>query len=195
MKVSKKHKKLNNAGMTLTELIVSFALLSLFMIAALRVITYTVNIYYAAKGATYGLEVSNMISNKVVGQIEGASVATSPVVKVGSNVDTISFIDNTGSNVTISAGADPGVVGGGTYMNIHYDAVTEGSVKYDAVDWKFDPKAYMGYTVSRLKFESLGADYPENVIRMTLALHSDRYGEYTTEYYLKCANVSEIKFE
>lgn len=193
---AKKNKKQNNAGMTLTELIVSFALLALFMVAAMRIISYTVNIYFAAKGATYGLEVSNMISNKIVGQIEGAKGAKAPVVTAnGSNIDEISFMDSTGSNITVSAVPFSAEGESGTYMNIHYDEVTEGSVKYDAVDWKFDSKAYMGYVVRELKFEKLGANYPTNVIRMKLVLHSERYGDYTTEYYIKCANVSEVQFE
>lgn len=194
--IRKKTEKLNNKGVTLVELIVSFALLAIFMVAAMRVISYTVNIYHAAKGATYGLEVANMVSNKIVGQIEGATAAKTPTVTtMPDGNDAISFVDATGSAVTVSTAK---VTINGTpksYMNIHYDEVTEGSVKYDAVDWKFDAKAYMGYTVKKLSFEKLNDNYSDNVTRMTMELYSDRYGDYTTEYYIKCSNVPEIKYE
>lgn len=196
-KIAKRLKQLNNAGLTLTEMIVSFALLALFMVAATRVISYTIGIYYVASGNTYGLQVSNMISNKIVGQIEGASSAKEPqIVTDGSGIDQISFVDGTGSNITITASPQIKADGipEGMYINIHYDAVTEGSIKYDAVDWRFDSKAYMGYTVKELRFESPGDDYPDNVMKMTLVLHSDRYGDYITTYYIKCVNVDKINF-
>lgn len=182
----------------MTEMIVTFALLALFMVAATRIISYTIGIYYAVSGNSYGLQVSNMISNKIVGQIEGASAAANPtVVSDSSGIDRISFVDGTGSNITISA--SPQVQADGTqegmYINIHYDEVTEGSIPYEAVNWRFDAKAYMGYNVKSLRFESPGDDYPDNVLKMTLILHSNRYGDYETSYYLKCVNVETIHYE
>lgn len=194
---NKKKRQLNNAGLTLTEMIVTFALLSLFIVAATRVISYTIGIYYAASGNTNGLQVSNMISNKIIGQLEGARSASNPqVITDGSDIDQISFVDATGSNITITASPqiDADGTSQGMYMNIRYAEVTEGSIKYDAVDWRFDSKAYMGYTVKKLKFEDPGDDYPDNVVKMTLVLHSNRYGDYTTTYYIKCVNVDKINF-
>ena len=198
LKIIKRFKQLNNAGLTLTEMIVTFALLALFMVAATRVISYTIGIYYVASGNTYGLQVANMISNKIVGQIEGAGSAQEPqVLTDGSGIDKISFVDSTGSSITITA--SPQLKADGTsegmYMSIYYDAVTEGSIKYDAVDWRFDSKAYMGYTVNELRFEDPGDNYPDNVMKMTMVLHSDRYGDYTTTYYIKCVNVKKINFQ
>ena len=196
-KTEKKGKNLNNAGMTLIEMVATFALIALFMVAATRVISYVIGIYYAASGNSYGLQVSNMISNKIVGQMEGASSAAEmDITSDGSGIDSISFIDRTGSRVTISASPQKFKDGSedGMYMNIHYDAVTEGSIKYDAVDWKFDPKAYMGYEVKSLQFESPGSGYPPNVLKMILVLHSDKYGDYESDYYLKCVNVEKINF-
>lgn len=194
MKKFLKSRKVNNKGVTLTELIVTFALLALFMVAATRIITYTVNIYYAIRGNAYGLEVSNMISNKLVGQIEGARASLTPKVdRDGSEIESLTFIDSTGSKVTVTAknGVSSDV---GTYIDIYYDAVTEGSVPYDAVDWTFDSKAYMGYNVSTLKFVDPGDDYPDNVMKMILGLESQKYGEYVTSYYIKCVNVEKIDF-
>ena len=196
MKKKNKLKKLNNAGLTMTEMIVTFALLSLFMVAATRIMSYTMMIYYAARGNTYGLEVSTMISNKIVGQLENASAATHPVVSTDDEGNhRISFIDATGSSVWI--GTKKIVKNGvsmGPYMTVHYDEVTEGSVPYEATDWTFDPNTYMGYVVRGLTFEQPGIDYPDNVVRMTLELESDRYGSYKTVSYIKCVNVEKIEY-
>ncbi|MBR1816891.1 MAG: prepilin-type N-terminal cleavage/methylation domain-containing protein [Lachnospiraceae bacterium] len=62
----------NNSGMTLIELIVTFALLGLFMVAAGKVIADTVNVYYQAKSIQTGMQVSSIISTKITGEIEGA---------------------------------------------------------------------------------------------------------------------------
>ncbi|MGN0379225.1 MAG: type II secretion system protein J [Butyrivibrio sp.] len=189
--------KQNNSGFTLVEMVVAFALLALFMVAATRVISYTIGIYYAAKGSSDGMQVAGMIANKVSGQIEGASRAMNPVVTKGGNgIDSLSFIDATGSRVTISASPQRTSDGEteGSYVNIHYDAVTEGSIQYEDADWRFDRNAYLGYVVKELRFENPGDDYPDNVLRMTLVLHSGRYGDYSTSYYIKCVNVDEIEF-
>lgn len=200
--------KLNNNGMTMTEMIVAFALLALFMVAATRMISYTADIYYAAKGASYGMEVSNMIANKLVGQLEGASRKqpvsfesadsegedaqtpdTNPIVRrnYNSTGDIVKFCDATGSVVSV-------YVENG-YVVIHYDEVTNGTVPYDAVDWKFDSKAYMGYVVKGLHFENPGSEYPDNVLRITMDLYSAKYGEYHSSYFVKCVNAEEIRWE
>jgi len=213
-----KKKQLNNKGMTLTELIVTFAILAIFMLAATRVISYTTIIYHEAKGASYGLEVSNMISQKVVGQIEGACLkypvdsnlgageegekidAASPVVSDGGTK--IKFCDATGSIVSIYADTDQ-------LMVVHYDKVaqtyldetgnSQENVIYKAVDWKFDKKAYMGFRVRELIFENPNTDpanpeYPDNVIRMKMELYSSKYGSYKSTYYIKCPGVKAIRF-
>lgn len=198
--------KLNkdNRGTTLVELVVTFALLGIFMVSATFIIVYTSQLYYNTKGATNGLEVSNMIAEKVVGQIEGAKPSNPPQVTEGGDFDSITFTDATGSTVTVTAeeqtiernvgGAVETEVTTGKYICIKYDQVKDGPVKYDAVDWRFDYKAYMGYVVTKLDFSNPGPDYPDNVVKMTLVLNSDKYGEYTTNYYIKCYNVEEIKY-
>lgn len=192
----KRYGKLNNKGMTLVEMITTFALIGIFMVAATRMISYVIGIYYAASGNSYGLQVSGIISGKVIGQIEGACNAQTPVVSISENgISQIHFADATGSYVTITAQPLKDGNEEQNYLTIHYDPVTEGSIKYEAVDWRFDPGVYMGYYVKNLEFENPGPDYPENVMRMILTLHHERYGDYISTYYIKCANVEEIQFK
>lgn len=186
--------RIKHAGMTMVEMIVTFALLSLFMLAATRVISYTVTIYYVAKGNANGLQVSNMISSKVVGMIEGAITDPEVTIVSGSDYDSIYFTNDLESTVNITADTLPGTTDNKNYINIHYDAVDTGANKYDEVDWRFDSKAYLGYTVSELHFENPGSDYPENVIKMTITLHSDRYGDYNSKYYIKAVNITKFNY-
>lgn len=199
MKIGRRfRKKGDNDGLTMTEMIVTFALLALFMVAATKVISYVVGIYYASSGNTHGLEVSNMISGKIVGMLEGADASMNPIIKSdGSDIDQITFVDQNGSTITISASGQANEEGltQGMYINIHYGEVTEGPVAYSEVDWRFDKMAYMGYIVKKLKFENAGDEYEDNVIRMTLVVGSDRYGDFKTEKYIKCVKIEKFEFE
>lgn len=217
-------RKLNNAGMTLVEMLVTFILLGIFMVAATRVISYTIGIYYTARGTSYGYEVSNMLTNKIVGQLENASTGNSfiiknaagedepnslPIIKQGTadengnRLDQLKFVDGTGSVVTISTNSVPGMDGATNhYLVIHYDETAshkeqnrpEGSDPgYAAVDWMFDTNAYMGYSVKNLAFTPAGSDYSDNVVRMDLTLHSPKYGDFTSYYYIKCFNVDKVQ--
>ena len=107
---------------------------------------------------------------------------------VNSAGDCIKFCDATGSVVSTYLDEDG-------YVVIHYDEVKNASVPYDAVDWRFDQNAYMGYTVKELRFENPGAEYPDNVLKMTMNLYSVKYGEYQSTYYIKCIGVDEIRWE
>lgn len=185
--------KLNNAGMTLTELIVSFALLALFMVAATRIISYTILLYHQDKGATYGLEVTEMISGKVVSMLENAKQTSETdcpmIIEDGS---AIYFRDKGGGMVTIDADATDRLI------NIHYDEIIgdDEETSFEAIDWRFDEKAYMGYIVSYLGFQkaldAYGPGYDSNVLVMTIRLYSDRYGEYESQYLVRMNNVEEI---
>jgi len=206
---SKKNIVSNNKGFTLVELITTFALLGLFMVAAARIISYVVGIYYAARGSSYGLEVSNMISNKIVGQVENASMINSykldgeenytklPYIfddydnHDGMTFDRLKLVDGTGSVVTYSVDSTTGV------LRIHYDQTAnydpDNDTGYAAVDWYFDEEAYMGYKISRFDFSKAGDEYPDNVIRLDLSVDSPKYGEFDSYYYIKCFNVDEVK--
>lgn len=187
--------KVNNKGVTLVELVVTFALLGLFMVGASGIISYTIGIYYASSGATYGFEVANMISEKIVGELETARSVSDPFISTDGKA--ISFVDRDGVNVKILSGSKAANTvnpnGSPKYVYYEYSYINEESV--EKVIWEFDPKAYLGYTVDTMRFERLGEAYPENVIRLVMILHNDRYGDYERSYFIKCANVDRILVE
>lgn len=187
-----KNKELNNAGFTLVEMVVAFALLALFMVAVTRIISYTVSLYHTTQASANGLEVSSMISNKIVAMLEDAKE-----VELEDSGNSITIVDQTDTKVTISVESD--------FVNIFYHPVTtpSGEILKNSggedvtPNWKFDDNAYMGFVVKELTFQrgDFIADsknqkgvYPDNVIKMVLTVHSDKYGDndYTTTTYIKC---------
>lgn len=212
----KKRKKLfqkfhtMNQGLTLVEMIVTFMLIGLFMIAASKVIANTVSVYYEAKGTANGMQVSAIIASKIRGEIEGArnatittevknedgttSKVTQPYVMrlstdttLGGQNETsgynkIEFTDAQGSHVYIGVNENG-------YLVVHYYPVVVASGEVKSTNWVFDQKAYMGYSIKELKFTQPGGNYADNIIYMSLTLHSSRYGDFTYTEYIQCYNL------
>lgn len=204
----KRKKIFNNDGLTLIELIVTFALLGLFMVAASKVISDTVNVYYNAKSIQTGMQVSSIINTKISGEIEGALVGgviegdANASIRISDDGSKIELNDNAGSHIYITTEKDS--ESNKSYMLIYYYPIANedeetGEVTVDkGSKWTFDKKSYMGYEIKDLKFEKLSklddtedSDYGKyngNIIRMTLTIHSEKYGDYTTVTYIECYN-------
>jgi hypothetical protein len=194
--------KQDNRGMTMVELIISFMLLSLFVVVATMIISATMNIYYQVRGVSYGLQVSEIIQSKIAGGLEGAinGDITSDALTDASGQNAngamliaeteIEFLDKTGSHVKIGLGGQEGA----QYLVVHYYAVPSrdgnGNL-YDAVDWSFDKAVYMGYTIQKLQFTRPKGDYADNVIQVELTITSPKYGAYTTTEYVECYNFAD----
>lgn len=214
MEYKKTSKKLNNAGTTLVELITTFALIGLFMVAAMKVISNTVVIYHDAKAITSCMQVSGIVTAKVRGEIEGALTnymtdETSAnkeeilpyAVLIMDEGHAIELTDHTGCHIRIDVN-DAGL------LNIHYYSIIsiEGGreVIIPETDWTYDAKAYMGYRISNLTFEQPKQEhdnngnptalYADNIIKMTLTLDSPKYGDYTVSEYIECYNFDESTF-
>ena len=199
-----------NQGLTLVEMIVTFMLIGLFVIAASKVIANTVSVYYEAKGTANGMQVSAIIASKIRGEIEGArnatittevkkedgttSEVTQPYVMrlstdttLGGQNETsgynkIEFTDAQGSHVYIGVNENG-------YLVVHYYPVVVASGEVKSTNWVFDQKAYMGYSIKELKFTQPGGNYADNIIYMSLTLHSSRYGDFTYTEYIQCYNL------
>lgn len=222
-KIRKKYKR-SNAGFTLVELMATFALLAIFMVAATNIIFKTMSIYYQARGTSYGMQVTEIIASKITGLVEGAQNtgrlentddytnvsmmsddASVLIVKAdGTNEnDSLELVDATGSRISIRTVKKNDK----NYLSIHYYPVTEGEKRYSsadnryyydgqlykAVDWEFDTKTYMDYSIKSLVFEKPD-DLQGNVIRMKLTVVSDKYGEYSCTKYIECYNFEEADY-
>ncbi|MDO5127089.1 MAG: hypothetical protein Q4D54_04995 [Eubacteriales bacterium] len=195
--------RIKNRGTTLVELITTFTLISLFMVAATKVISNVISVYYSAKSITNTIQVSDIIATKIKGEIEGAmttnlirknSNGTEDVLmyaviigkdSAGNENGRIEFYNHTGTQVYIEARDG--------YFMMHYYAVNDATDGHEipAEDWMFDTKAYMGYRIEKLKFEQVLGDYNPNIIKMTCTLSSEKYGTYTNVEYIECYNFSD----
>lgn len=185
-------KKLNNSGFTLVEMIVTFMLTGLFLVAAGKVISNTAIVYYEAEGISNGMQVSSIISSKISGEIEGAgeyAMILSRDESLGgldgkSGYNKIDFTDSKGSHIYIGVDTDG-------YMFIYYYPVLTSDGDLKDTRWTFDAKAYMGYTIKELSFAQPKGDYADNIIYMTMTITSPKYGDYTVSEYIQCYNMSE----
>jgi hypothetical protein len=221
--------KFNNNGTTLVELIVTFALIAIFLVSATNIIFKTMSMYYQARGTSYGMQVSELLASKIVSTIEGAQdvgslentddisdvfmTAENASVLIllgtgdaeyGNVINTVDMVDATGSRICITVNDESGK----NYLVIHYYPVTSGEKKYDedtgryyyddklykAVDWRFDEKSYLGYSIKSITFEKPDG-FPGNVIKMNLTVKSDKYGEYSAIKYIECYNFDETNFD
>lgn len=191
-------------GTTLVELIVTFLLLTIFTTGSVRLMADSMKIYNKIRTLDHAQQVADTLLDKVTGEIEGAQVnmrakeedAETPekeaTLKILNGGKEIKLYDRTSSSITIKKD-DEG------FLVLHYDAVKEkGEQKYKAVDWKFDPKAYMGFKIEDLTFalDKAEAEYPKNVIKVELTLAADGYGDFTNTRYVECYNfVTELDME
>jgi hypothetical protein len=185
------------------ELIVSFVLLSIFMVSASMIIISITNVYYEAKGTSYGLQVSDVIMGKIAGELEGA---------INGDITSEDFLDESGQGVrgamiigndkvefTNSEGSHVNLglieTNGKQYMAIHYYEVPSSDsteALYEAVDWTFDPGTYMGYSISELTFSRPQGDYAYNIIKIDMTITHPRYGDYSVSEYVECYNFDGI---
>ncbi len=177
--------KLDDKGFTLVEMITTFVLLGIFLVAVTRMISYTITLYHETQGAALGMQVSDMIATRIQSEIE----ASTEIVSVSGNA--ISIKDRNGVQLDICAEADSEAdPDADEYIVFKYGEIPgeEGELLYEAHDWKFDKNAYMGYSVNAIDFkkaEDENPEYDSKVIHMSMTLTSRKYGDYSSEYYMR----------
>lgn len=204
----------NNAGTTLIEMIVCFALLGIFMAAAATFISTITKLFYEIKGQTYAREVSDIVIQKVVSEIDGAKYygTDSPdnpdIASDGSN---ITLYDKTETKVIISVDSNKLVVDYPGFSVIKDGAVVQKDSR-DSQRWMFDENMYNGYYIADMyvypanklgTFVSargidtskygitVSSDYPDNVVALLLHLDSEKYGDYYSYRFIKLYNLPD----
>ena len=205
-----------NAGSTLVEMIVCFALLSIFISSAAMIIASVTNLYYQVKGETYSRQVADILIEKLASEIEGAKYNEemgfgdngNPVIKYDyttasptEKVSTITLYDRTDTLVTLYE--DDGEV------LIEYAPINRKDYEREGTIWHFDSGVYNQYRVKDLKFvpgdktpSVYGVDtvsygvgntalYKRNVVVVFLTIESPKYGEYKTVRPVKMFYVPE----
>lgn len=174
-----------NAGFTMVELIVCFAILGIFMVSAAQLISSTAFIYQDAKATANSQQVADILMNKVTGEIKNAQ--SNPVIATmpdGSN--SIKFTNSDGVPILISkndnVGKDPYDL-----LNIEYNPGTEGK---DHVNWRYDKKVYKGFHITNMTFKQDASKYEDNVYIVTISVKNDKEGaEYEMTSLVKCYRI------
>lgn len=198
-----------DAGTTLVEMIMCFALLSIFISAAASIIASTTNVYYQVKGETYSRQVADILMEKISSEIEGAkytedATAGNPVI-VANNANAatdgyssyVDLYDRTDTHVKIYAQ--------NKMLQIYYYPFRNNEAERNGTFWRFDSKVYNGFMIEELKFipgnetgtysETLqgygisNVSYDDSIVIILLKLKSDKYGEYKSYRPVKMFNV------
>ncbi len=208
-------RKLNtnkNKGMTLVEMIVCFALLSIFVTVSTLVISNVITLYYRVRGESYARQVGDIVAKKITSELSGAEYVNDssidPIIeKKNPNDETvdgnvITVVDST--DTKISMYAQDGI------LKIYYHKITDendSDNNREPVIWTFDKKMYNGYQIDSLDFAqacsskntalatkydvTATTDYPTNVIVVYMKLSSPKYGKFTIVRYVKMYNAPE----
>lgn len=204
---------LNNKGTTLVEMIVTFALIAIFLTACAMVISLITNMYYVIKSETYAKQVSDILIEKISSEIEGAKYSEwdeslNPIVGDGTTNNSGAYMilyDKTDTKVKLYS--EDG------YFSIYYYAIddkVEPSNSRKATIWKYSPEMYNGYKITDLQFirgNAIGgagssaaltnygitnaSGYNDNVVLILLTINSPKYGEYKTYRFAKMFYVPE----
>ena len=203
-------RKDNNHGTTLIEMVVCFALLGIFMACAAALISSITQIYYSIKGEMGSREVSDIVMDRIVSEIDGAKYFGSSEAHADDNptisADEITLCDKTDTRVSLSM--DDGK------LIVHYfEKVVDGSIgspnsRY-ATDWSFDDSFYKGFYLTNLSFYRGGgttpsnlneygladvnlSQYPTNVVLVLMEMKNDRYsGVYRYYRFITMYNVPD----
>lgn len=211
-KDKKKYRKILNSrqGVTLIELIVTFALISLFVILTSQAISSAMNVYYHIQGINMGRQVSDTLMDKITGQISGAQATvnkkeTNVIISNGEYTEKESKNEDS-SYLSVAEGEKGTMVDfynqGNSHVTIKTKAFKDDSPEekklviyyypvraYEEVNWEFDQKMYMGYSIKDLSFSWADrSEYPENIMKVELTI-SGKYGDYSTVRYVECYNL------
>ncbi|HCA21537.1 MAG TPA: hypothetical protein DEO87_04055 [Lachnospiraceae bacterium] len=195
--MSRKLNKKNNKGMTLVEMIVCFALLSIFVTVSTLVISNVITLYYHVRGESYARQVGDIVMKKITSEISGAvyvdgdttvnpSIETEPLGSEDMDGNAFVIVDSTDTKIRMYA--EDGI------LKIYYYEITDENDEdnnREPVIWTFDKKMYNGYKIDSLVFEKASADYPANVMVVKMKLSSGKYGKFDITRYVKMYNVPE----
>lgn len=170
----KRKRKKDNRGMSLAELIVTFALMGIFLAAVAAVISSSIMIHSELTGTMYAQSVSETLLDKIAGELAAAKPVGSKAMVIGRALkegeDTgggVSFYDREGKKASLF--------------------VEDGLLVMKAdKNWKMDEKAYMGYHITEMQVNRLNE---ENVLEVVLTIRNLKTDfTYTSSRVISCYN-------
>ncbi len=170
----------DNRGVTLTEMVVTFALIGIFMAAAVSVITSAIMTHSELTASMYAQSVGEMLLDKVTGELAAARADEGRSILLGTTAEM------------------PEIQEEELYDNsaVFYDregrltacTIEDGMLYfvYEDSQWALDPKAYMGFRVTQMQIKRRN---DKNIIEVSFKIKNLKTGfEYGTSRCTKCYN-------
>lgn len=214
MEVLKRDKSIKplgkNRGTTLIEMVVCFALLGVFMACAAALISSITSIYYRVKGEISAREVSDIVIEKIVSEVDGAEYfdeagAAIPNPVISADHKTIDLHDKTDTHVLLRERDSKLEV---YYYPIKYNDPNDKNNRDESI-WSFDESLYNGFTITDLRFYRGGdtiadtdmttfdvgginmSEYGYNIVLVLMKMKSEKYGYYTFYRFVRMYNIPE----
>jgi type II secretory pathway pseudopilin PulG len=181
MKTKFKQNTLNERGTTLVELIVTFALISIFAVGMMMVLSNAITVYTQMETYQRQIQVADTVLDKIEGELERAQVMGTSEEDVSIcilNSNQVIFFDPDQRKVSLDC------ENGGLHI-LYEDKNQEGS----SCVFAFEPEVYMGFEIKELSFSLNDTkEYEKNIICVKITLCHDVYGTFETVRYVKCYN-------
>lgn len=191
MKISTANRKLKNkirenAGMTLVELIVVFALVGIFMVAATFMLTASLRMFERMQATSQAVTVSDLILDKISGEIAAAENEKGGYyfwLEKETDASWTAFCNRSGSPISMFAE-------NGELILKYYEMASQSQkTNLNEIDWRFDKNVYMNYKISHLGFSFPDFSNHPTVVKIDLTLTNQRTGyEYQTTRYAENYN-------
>ena len=180
---STKRKKNNSKGTTLIEMVVSFALLGIFVSLSTVIIANVTTLYYRVRGESYARQVGDIVVNKIAAELSGAmysNIGDSFNVKISDDFDgnpsvTVNPTEHKDISGNVACLYDRNETGMSMFASdgilyIYYreiDDETEPEKSRQPVYWTFDKNIYNGYEIKNLEFVEFAPG--NNAVNQSLA--------------------------
>ena len=185
----KKGIRKNQDGFTLVELVVTFAMIAIFMTAAIQIMGSATRIHDRMDNMTKSEVIADTLMENVVGEISSASSAVIPesgaenaacFIENGDSFDTLYFYDKNLNHAQVFVDVD------GYLLFRYQNTDITGEIK--DWHWYLGNDAMMNNKITKLKFDPVD---DLNVIKATMELTNEHTGfRYEISKMIKCYNLS-----
>ncbi len=176
-------------GYTLVELLVTFALLAIFVTAVVMCLPGITKIYMQLQQINHEKTICNTVSNEIRNALEGIAGVEGdgdPLgVKTGNGIGYLMLLDEDGRQISITSDAD-------STQAVHTDQnVTGAGIEFaymDGIVAQMDTKGFTGYTMRKTKLQAAYQISPGAIITRYYAADSEKNERTTTITYNSAEN-------
>lgn len=180
----------DNRGTTLAEMIVTFALIGIFLVSAAGVISSAVVLHSELTASMYAQSVGETLIDKLTGELAAARPQTSSAMVIGESKtvggtvgEGVAFYDRDGNKTCCFVRDGRLIFSYEESVKINDAGEVQVSPKRE---WKLEDKAYMGYQITDMQFARLNE---KNVLEVTIKIKNLKTGfEYTVSRCTGCYN-------